>query len=474
VYPTSGFAFDWTVLGAGVAGFVVVLSGVAFAVAYRRAPHRVAVQREQVWSRRSRAARAAANAGLPVPVVTGVRFAFEPGVGRAAVPVRSALTGTVIAVAMVVATLTFASGLRTLVSHPPLYGWNWNYAINPSSEVPPLTRTLLTHDPDVAGWVGASEAIVELDGQAVPALLTSPGASVAPPILSGHGLEATDEVVLGAATLSRLHKRVGDDVTLSYGSPVDAPAYVPPVRVRVVGTATLPAVGFASFVADHTSMGTGALVPTDIEPARFREVQLNADQLLNGPDLVFVRMRAGVSAAQGRADLARIVKATDRAFDADPNAVGNNITVVGVQRPAQIVNYRSVGAAPVLLAAGLAVGAVFALSLTLVASVRRRRRELALLKTLGFTRRQLAAVVAWQSTIAVAIGVVVGIPLGIITGRAAWDLFARTINAVPQATVPTATIALVGVGALILANLVAAIPGLQAARTRTAVLLHAE
>ena len=44
------------------------------------------------------------------------------------------------------------------------------------------------------------------------------------------------------------------------------------------------------------------------------------------------------------------------------------------------------------------------LVLTLVASVRRRRRELALLKTLGFTHRQLAAVVAWQSTIAVALG----------------------------------------------------------------------
>jgi ABC-type lipoprotein release transport system permease subunit len=147
---------------------------------------------------------------------------------------------------------------------------------------------------------------------------------------------------------------------------------------------------------------------------------------------------------------------------------------VGVQRPAQIVNYRGVGAAPVLLAAGLAVGAVFALSVTLIASVRRRRRDLALLKTLGFTRRQLAAVVSWQSTIAVAIGVVIGVPIGIAVGRATWDLFARTINAVPDATVPNLTIALVAVGALILANVVAAVPGIQAARTPTAVLLHAE
>ena len=50
---------------------------------------------------------------------------------------------------------------------------------------------------------------------------------------------------------------------------------------------------------------------------------------------------------------------------------------------------------------------------TLTASVRRRRRDLALLKTLGFTRRQLAAAVSWQSTVPVAIGTALGVPLGI-------------------------------------------------------------
>jgi len=48
--------------------------------------------------------------------------------------------------------------------------------------------------------------------------------------------------------------------------------------------------------------------------------------------------------------------------------------------PAEIVNYRSTGTTPTLLAVGLAAGAVTALGLTLAASVRRRRRDLALLK----------------------------------------------------------------------------------------------
>ena len=58
------------------------------------------------------------------------------------------------------------------------------------------------------------------------------------------------------------------------------------------------------------------------------------------------------------------------------------------------MNNRSTGSIPRLLALGLAVGALTALGLTLAASVRRRRRDLALLKTLGFIRRQLLATVA--------------------------------------------------------------------------------
>jgi ABC-type lipoprotein release transport system permease subunit len=145
-----------------------------------------------------------------------------------------------------------------------------------------------------------------------------------------------------------------------------------------------------------------------------------------------------------------------------------------VQRPAQIVNYRSIGATPVILAGGLALGAIVALALTLVASVRHRRRDLALLKALGFTPRQLAAVVAWQSTVTGVVGVIVGVPLGIVIGRQLWTVFARNINAVPDPTVPVFSVVLVALGALVFANVVAAIPGRIAARTPTAMVLRAE
>ena len=132
------------------------------------------------------------------------------------------------------------------------------------------------------------------------------------------------------------------------------------------------------------------------------------------------------------------------------------------------------GVTPALLASALAAAAFVALGLTVATSVRRRRRDLALLKALGFTRRQLMAAVECQASVAAVIGVVIGVPLGIVTGRWLWDLFAREIYAVPVPTIPAGEVGVVVVGTFILANLVAVIPALMAARTTTAMVLRSE
>src|ERR1700728_3355770 len=142
--------------------------------------------------------------------------------------------------------------------------------------------------------------------------------------------------------------------------------------------------------------------------------------------------------------------------------------------PAEIVNYRSMGATPALLAGSLALGAVVALGLTLVASVRRRRRDLALLKALGFTGTQVSASVSVQATVVGIVGLVVGLPLGIALGRWLWVLFARQISAVPAPTVPVDAMVLVAAAALVLVNLVALAPGRSAAHTPPALVLRAE
>lgn len=180
--------------------------------------------------------------------------------------------------------------------------------------------------------------------------------------------------------------------------------------------------------------------------------------------------------AAGLRSLRRIAYAGTRAFQGLPSSLynGQSVNVLPVQYPAEIENYRSIGAAPAILAAGLAAGAAAALGLTLIASVRRRRRDLALLKALGLTQRQLASCVAWQSTVAAAAGIVAGIPAGVALGRWLWILFAHQIYAVPRATVPAPSLVYVGLGALALAGLVAALPGIYASRTPVALVLRTE
>jgi len=468
-----GINFDWTVLAIGLAVLTLGLSALTVVLAYRRATRPFGERAEPV-ERRSRLVNAAARMGLPPSAIAGLRFSLERGHGRSAVPVRSALIGAVLAVTVVAATLTFASGLHTLDSHPALYGWNWSYAIDSpgGNNIPPAAGTLLDRDRDVAAWAGFSFASIQIDGLTVPALLTASHSRLDPPLLSGHEIDTKHEIVVGASTLAALHKKLGSTVTVSYGSPHDAPVYVPPTPLVVVGIATMPAIGSAGTL--HVSMGTGVLVPTGVEPAAMRQALTSPDPNQNGPAIDVVQLRRGVTAAAGRASLQRIAAAATTVMAHDPLGAGDSYNVLGVQRPAEIVNYQSTGATPATLAAGLAVGAVVALGLTLTASVRRRRRDLALLKTLGFTPRQLATAVAWQASVAATVGIIIGLPAGIVFGRWLWTLFARVIYAVPQPSVPVLEIVLVGLGALVLANVVAAIPGRIAARTSTAHILRAE
>jgi ABC-type antimicrobial peptide transport system permease subunit len=261
-------------------------------------------------------------------------------------------------------------------------------------------------------------------------------------------------VVLGSATLAQLHKHVGDTVTLNNG-------VSKPIQLLVVGTATMPA------IEDGLGMGSGALVSTSDFTASLLNLQGAA---IPGPNAIFVRIRSGVEPSAAYRSLERV----DKKINAIPDANGLAGGVVKVLRPVEIVNFHSMGTTPTIFAASLAIGAIAALGITLSTSVRRRRRSLALLKALGFTQRQLASAIAWQATVAAVIGAVVGIPLGIIIGRELWILFARSIDAVPAPTVPVLSIVLVGVGAVLFSNLIAAIPGRIAARTSTALVLRSE
>jgi hypothetical protein len=238
----------------------------------------------------------------------------------------------------------------------------------------------------------------------------------------------------------------------------------------------MPSIGTSGNL--HPSMGLGAELATAIEPPAFRAALHQPDPNLNGPAIYAVRFARGTSPTVGFATLARIARDATATMAKDPNGGGNSggnrYVAIGAQRPAEIVTYESTGATPAVLALGLAAGAVVALGLALAASVRRRRRDLALLKTLGLTRRQLAATIAWQASVVAVVGVLLGVPLGVALGRWLWVEFAHQIAVVPEPTVPALQVAAVAGVALVLANVVAAFPGRAAARTPAALVLRSE
>jgi ABC-type antimicrobial peptide transport system permease subunit len=107
-------------------------------------------------------------------------------------------------------------------------------------------------------------------------------------------------------------------------------------------------------------------------------------------------------------------------------------------------------------------------------SVRRRRRDLAILKTLGFVRGQIRVAVITQATTLALLALALGIPIGMIVGRSAWLAFADRQGVVPEALLGSWTIVAIVPATVLLANLVAALPGRAAARLTPATVLRTE
>jgi hypothetical protein len=185
------------------------------------------------------------------------------------------------------------------------------------------------------------------------------------------------------------------------------------------------------------------------------------------PSVLVIDFKPGATAQQRTALVHRIVSANP---DGTP---GGSYELPPMQASA-VHNAAELGGQPVALAAGLAAASVLSLSMTVLSLVRRRRREFALLKALGMTRRQVRAVIAWQTSLTLLIAVVAGVPLGTALGRLAWQHFAGSLGVVPVSVVP---FPLVGAGAAVLlvtGNLLASLPGTLAARTQAALVLKAE
>jgi predicted lysophospholipase L1 biosynthesis ABC-type transport system permease subunit len=144
------------------------------------------------------------------------------------------------------------------------------------------------------------------------------------------------------------------------------------------------------------------------------------------------------------------------------------------QLPDDIANDARVRDTPLFLALTLALMGVATLAHVLVTSIRRRRRDLAVLKTLGFVRGQVSATVAFQSSALAVVAMLIGIPLGLAAGNWTWALFAGSVGVASDSALALPAVVLAIPATLIVANLVAAGPGWVAGRVRPAAVLRSE
>jgi ABC-type antimicrobial peptide transport system permease subunit len=136
--------------------------------------------------------------------------------------------------------------------------------------------------------------------------------------------------------------------------------------------------------------------------------------------------------------------------------------------PVNLVNFGQAVNFPAFLGVTLALFGAATLAHLLLVSVLRRRREIALLKVLGFVRLQVGTAVCWQATTVAVVGIVVGVPTGLAVGTAVWNPFALNLGAVPVAVVPAAIIALLAGCVVAFANLLAIVPAAIASRRHPA------
>jgi hypothetical protein len=281
---------------------------------------------------------------------------------------------------------------------------------------------------------------VQIEGHPVTAwAFHSLRGTIDPEVVAGRAPRGPTEVALGAVTLDALGKRIGDTVRVT-GSAA-ARGY------EVVGRIVLPRIAQPQPLADgasFTSAGLTAIIEAD------------------DPNLWYYRV-ARVAPDTDRAALQRQIASLPKVVDTGRVSI-----------PTEVDHLRQIGWLPTSLTLLLGVLGLLAVGHALVTAVRRRRRELALLKVVGFDRRQVRATVAWQATTLATIGLVIGIPTGVVVGRVVWRLVADGLGVSTSATIPVFALILTIPCAVALVNLIAFLPARAAARIRPAVALRSE
>jgi putative ABC transport system permease protein len=396
---------------------------------------------------------ASAIARLPLPVSAGAgaRLALEPGHGRTATPVRSAIVGLTMAVALMVAAFGFSASMDHFGATPRLWGVNFGFGAGQpfmGEAFENVAVPVIRDDPGIQNLAsGNFQQYVSLAGpggrsqDAVWALETIKGEQVATTMLEGRWPEAPGEIALGRETLSAVGLGVGDRVRVSVAGVVK--------EMAIVGIPVFPDFGFGPGLGRGVAMTMDAL--DDFYPTVTHNLVLGDFTPGAEPAAVLQRLNR------------EVLK------DLDAATALNDLDTIGTT-VSGTVESRGL---PLQLSVLFAFAAFATLAHVLLTSVRRRRRDLAILQTLGFRRGQVAATVAWQALTLAGLSLIVGVPIGILLGRLGWAAFAYRLGVVAEPVVSPLAVIVIPI-VLVVALLVSLGPGLVARRVRPATVLKAE
>jgi hypothetical protein len=448
VEPHPGVEADWVVLAAGWVG-APLLALAASAVAAWSA---LAAGRRHRVPRRSAVAAVAARAGLPVSLVIGTRFALEPGRGPSAVPVRPALLGAITGVLGVLAVFTVSAGVADAAANPARFGQTWQleaFLGQNGQDFGPAGQVLaaVAADRDVTAVDDARIAGAQSGQVSVESFTYDPVGGKRPVVVltSGRMPAAPDEIVLAPVTAGELHAVEGSRIRLAGGGR--------PRALRVTGIGFVPA-------GPHNNYSDGAwLTPPGYHRLfagshfsfKFHAATVT---LRPGANVQTVARRLGAVAARFQGG---------RAFHFTPP---DPLT--------EIQELEDLQALPLALSAFLSLLAIGAVGHALSAAVRRRRHDLAVLRTLGMTGRQVRMVIATQASMLALIGLVFGIPLGLIVGRDIWRAAAGFTPLAYHPPFALLALLIVSPVALLVANAQAAWPQRTAARLHVGQALRSE
>ncbi len=399
-----------------------------------------------------------ARAGMRAPGVAGVRLALERGRGRTAVPVRSTIAIVSMGVAAMVVALTLSASITALLETPALYGRTWdkvvNFNVGPEGDVAPLHPGVVAKmaaQPEIEALALIdSGAPTLVDGRRVGSMVVgNVKGSLYPPILEGRAPSAPKEILLGSKTLRALGKKVDlqrpDTVTITLeGLPGALEG------MQIVGRAAVPPIDLNARFGEGLVLAAGAPLQ-----------DLVGDEEVPEPTDALVKFTPG-------ADQTALIERLAQEFPG--LEFGDELA----QGPADVVDFGRVQGTPLILAGVLALIGAASLTHALATAIRRRNRDLAILKTLGFTRGQVRRAVAWQASTLIVLSLMLGIPLGVVAGRQIWNVIAGSLGVVPSPRVPAIAIAILIPASVILANVIAAIPARAASRTRPGDMLRAE